>query len=119
MCGEVITGLAPAQFEQSTEILGHGQTVGILLVNFGSTERSQIEQPPAGARTGEEHLAMIFGDTEHVADHGYRQPEGKVRDGVHMALRFHAIEDLVDDLLDAWAHILDPTSGKRSDHKTT
>jgi hypothetical protein len=43
MRGEVIAGLAPAQLEQLTEILGYGQIVGILLVKSGSTEGRKVD----------------------------------------------------------------------------
>jgi hypothetical protein len=42
----------------------------------------------------------------------------KVCDEVHLALRLRAINDLIDDLLDARAHILDPSGSEGADHET-
>ena len=81
---EILAGLAPAQLEQPMEILGRRQIGRILLLDLGAAERRQVEQAPPGARTGEEQLPVLRRYAEHVADHGHRQPEGEIRDEVHM-----------------------------------
>ena len=60
---------------------------------------------------------MLFGNSEHVADDGDRQAEGKILDQVHLALRNDAVEGFIDDLLDARTHVLDPAGGKGLDHE--
>ena len=117
MRGEIVAGLAPAQLEQPLEILGHGQIVGILLFDFGFAERRQVEQTPASARTGKEDLPVLLRDAEHVADHGDRQPEGEIRDEIHMAARLYAVDDLIDDLLNARAHVLDTPRNDNIRHR--
>ena len=60
---------------------------------------------------------MLLGDSEHVADDGDRQAEREILDQVHLALRDDAVERLVDDLLDARAHVLDPARGEGLHHQ--
>src|SRR5208283_4332021 len=50
-------------------------------------------------------------------DHGHRQPESEVGDEVHAAARLDAIDDVIDDLLNARAHVLDAPRGKGADHQ--
>src|SRR5262249_42708145 len=42
-----------------------------------------------------------------------------VRDQIHSTARFHAIDDLIDNLLNARAHVLDASGSKGADYKTT
>ncbi len=60
---------------------------------------------------------MVLGDAQHVADDRHRQPECKILDQVHMPLGHDPVECLVDDLLDARAHVLDPARGERLHHQ--
>ena len=60
---------------------------------------------------------MLLGDSEHVADDGDRQTEREILDQIHLPLRHDAVERLIDDLLDARAHVLDPARGKRLHHQ--
>ena len=60
---------------------------------------------------------MLLGNSEHVADDGDRQAEREILDQVHLALRNDAIERLVDDLLDARPHVLDPARGESLHHQ--
>ena len=60
---------------------------------------------------------MLFGDPEHVADDGDRQAECEILDQVHLPLGNDPVERLVDDLLDARAHVLDPARGERLHHQ--
>jgi hypothetical protein len=118
MGGEIVARLAPAELKQPLEILGHSQIVGILLFDFGFAERRQVEQTPAKARTGKEDLTVLLRDAQHVGDHGHRQPKREIRNEIHMAAGLYAIDDLIDDLLNAWAHILDTPRSKRADNET-
>ena len=93
------------------------QVAGIALLDFGLRQRHRIEQASAVARTGVEHLAMLLGNSEHVADDRDRQPERKILDQVHVALARNAIQRLVDDLLDARTHVLDPARRERLHHQ--
>jgi hypothetical protein len=115
---KIVARLAPAELKQPLEILGHGQIIGILLFDFGFAERRQVEQTPASARACKDDVPALLRDAQHVADHGHRQPESEVRDEIHPAARFYAIDDLIDDLLNARAHILDAPRSKRADHET-
>jgi hypothetical protein len=118
MGGEIVARLAPAELKQPLEILGHSQIVGILLFDFGFAERRQVEQTPAKARTGKEDLTVLLRDAQHVGDHGHRQPKREIRNEIHIAAGLYAIDDLIDDLLNAWAHILDTPRSKRADNET-
>ncbi len=42
----------------------------------------------------------------------------EVRDEIHPAARLYAIDDLIDDLLNARAHVLDAPRSKRADNET-
>ena len=111
--GQVVAGVLPPQLEQLLEIhLGH-QRCWHWPARFRLGQRHRIEQASAVARTGVEHLAMLLGNSEHVADDRDRQPERKILDQVHMALVDNAIQRFIDDLLDARTHVLDPARGKR------
>src|SRR4029077_20596588 len=55
----------------------------------------------------------------HVADHGDREAEGEIGDQVHAAAGFDAVDDPVDDLLNARAHILDAAGRKGAHHEPT
>ena len=61
---------------------------------------------------------MLVGDAEHLADHGHRKPESEVGDEIHVTARLDAIDDLIDNLLNARAHVLDPLGGKGPYHQT-
>ena len=60
---------------------------------------------------------MLLGNSEHVADDRDRQAEGKILDQVHVALARNAIQSLVDHLLNARTHVLDPARRKRFHHQ--
>ena len=60
---------------------------------------------------------MLFGDPEHVADDGDRQTKCEILDQVHFPLGNDPVERLVDDLLDARPHVLDPARGERLHHQ--
>ena len=106
-------GLRPPQLEQLLEVQLGGQVAGIALLDFGRRQRHRIEQASAVARAGVEHLAMLLGNPEHVADDRDRQPERKILDQIHVSLADDAIQRFIDDLLDARTHVLDPAGGKR------
>ena len=118
MRGEIVAGLAAAQLKQPLEILGHGQIIGILLFDFGLAEWCQVEQTSASARASEEDVSALLRDAQHVADHGHRQPESKIRNEIHTAAGLYAIDNIIDDLLNARAHVLDAPRSKRADNKT-
>ena len=42
----------------------------------------------------------------------------KIRNEIHMAAGLYAIDDLIDDLLNARAHVLDTPRSKRADNET-
>ncbi len=86
---------------------GQGEITGVGLVQLRPGERNRIEQPAATPRAGEEQFVVLFRNAEHLADYDDRQTEGKIVDQVHVTLRDRAIECLIYDLLNAWAHILD------------
>jgi hypothetical protein len=56
-------------------------------------------------------------DTEHVADHGHRQPVSKIGDQVHMAARFDLIDNVIDDGLNARPHIFNPPRAECPHHQ--
>ena len=114
---QVVTGLAAAQLEQGAKILGRGEVAGAGGVDLLPRERHWIEQPPARACAHEEQLVLLLGDAQHLADHDHRQPVGKVGDQVHSALRCDAVDRLIDDLLDAWTHLIDPARRESLHHE--
>jgi hypothetical protein len=99
------------------EIHRRHRIADVALLDLLRRQRHRIEQSAAVARTGVERLAMLFGNSEHVADDGDRQAEREILDQVHLPLRDDAIERLVHDLLDARAHVLDPARGERLHHQ--
>ncbi|MET3158282.1 hypothetical protein ABIF34_005307 [Bradyrhizobium japonicum] len=80
-------------------------------------ERHGVEQPPAVARALVEDLAMVLGDSQHVADDGDGQAEGEILDQVHVAAVDHGVDGLVDDLLDPRPHVLDAPRGEGLHHE--
>ena len=120
-CTSCVIRSSPGVFRRSSnnllEIHRRHRIAGVALLDLVRRQRHRIEQAPAVARTGIKHLAMLLGDSEHVADDGDRQAEREILDQVHLALRDDAIERLVDDLLDARAHVLDPARGEGLHHQ--
>ena len=115
--GQIVAGILPPQLEQLLKIHLRHQVAGVGLLDFGFRQRHRIEQASAVARAGVKHLAMFLGNSEHVADDRDRQPEREILDQVHVALGRDAIQRLVDDLLDARPHVLDPARGKGFHHQ--
>jgi hypothetical protein len=60
---------------------------------------------------------MFLGDPEHVANDGDRQTECEILDQFHLSQGNDPVERLVDDLLDARAHVLDPARRERLHHQ--
>ncbi len=116
--GEVVAGLLAAQLEQLMEIHRRHRVAGVALLDFLRRHRYRLEQPSAVARAVIERLTMLLGDAEHIADDRHRQAEREILDQVHPALRNDAVERLVDDVLNARAHVLDPARGERLDDET-
>src|SRR6516225_12170776 len=90
---EVVARLAPAQLEQALEVIRHSMNESILLLDFGGTERSEVEQAATRARAGMEEFSVLLRNTEHLADYGHRQAVGKIGDQVHMPAGLDAIDN--------------------------
>ena len=114
---QIVAGGLPPQLEHLLEIHRRHRIAGVALLDLLRRQRHRIEQASAIARTCIKYLAMLLGDSEHVADDGDRQAEREILDQVHLALRDDAVERLVDDLLDARAHVLDPARGEGLHHQ--
>ena len=114
---QVVAGALPPQLEHLLEIHRRHRVAGVALLDLVRRQRHRIEQAPAIARTCIKYLAMLLGNSEHVADDGDRQAEREILDQVHPALRDDAVERFVDDLLDARAHVLDPAGGEGLHHQ--
>ena len=114
---QVVARIFPTQLEQLLEIhLGH-RVGGVTLLDLFRRQRHRLEDTSAIARTRIEQLAMFLGDPEHVANDGDRQTECEILDQLHLSLGNEPVERLVDDLLDARAHVLDPARGERLHHQ--
>ena len=114
---QIVTRTLPPQLEQLLEIHPGHRGGGVALLDLLRRQRHRLENASAVARTGIEHLAMLLGDAEHVADDGDRQAECVILDQVHPALGNDPVERLVDNLLNARAHVLDPARGERLHHQ--
>ena len=114
---EVIARLAPTQLKQMLEVIHHTKIESILFLDFGRAERCEIEQTSTRARTSMEDFPVVLRNTEHVADHGHRQPIRKIGDQVHVAVRLDAIDNVIDNGLNAQPHIFDPPRAERPHHE--
>ncbi len=83
--GQVVARVLAAQLEQLLEIHRRHRVAGVALLDLLRRQRHRVEQPPAVARARVEHLAMLLGNAEHVADDGDRQAEREILDQVHLA----------------------------------
>ncbi len=115
--GEVVLRLATAHVAELPEVDARHLRVEVGLVDLLAGHRHRLEDAAVDVAASQERRAVILGDAQHVADHDHRQAMGEIAHDVHLALVGHAIELLVDDLLDARPHVGDAAGGEGLGHQ--
>ena len=115
---EIVAGLAPAQLEQPLEIFGHRQIGRILLLDFGalSGARSSRRPPVRELVKNSSRSSSGMPSMSQITVTGSRKAKSAIRS--IWPRGFDAIDDLIDDLLNARAHILDAPRRKGAHHET-